>query len=902
MSALGRIALLLGLLAALTAAFVGTAAAEERPDPAITRFEMEPDSTQAGGHPDVKIGIEWQVSNGSIGSCKPKCLAARIVGSEFPTGFIGNPHAAPKCTLTEFSTAACPPDSQIGIAVPALGLATPLYNMETRPDQAGLVAFTAPVIQAPIMLDQFGRTDSDYGLSVRGSAIPQTSFLNSIEFELWGVPASTEHNDLRFITPLEGGACPPGNCAGVTGVPPGIPAVPYLQNPTTCGSPGPGTASVEYYEGANVSAEVPWPATTGCDQLNFNPSQTTKATTTAADTVSGVDVDLKVPQSLSPFTASQSQIKSNTVTLPEGLTLNPGAADGKVACSDALTSIGTLFAAICPDFAKVGTLELDVAALPGPIPGALYLGEPKPGEPYRLVLTADGFATHVKLIGSVKPDPVTGQLTVSFELPQAPLQEINMHFFGSERGFLATPEQCGTYAVKNRFVPWDSALSTQESTSFVTIDSGPNGSACPNGPRPFAPTFAAGAANSTAGMHSPFTLRLNRPDGDQNITGIQVKTPPGFAATVKGVPYCPEAAIAQVTAPGYTGKSEQASSACPVASQVGIVRAGAGPGSRPLIAPGKVYLAGPYKGSPLSFVIVVPGVSGPYDLGNVAVRAAIDVDPTSAQVTTTSDPLPQILEGVPLRTRSLEVVLDRPDFAINPTNCEPFAVDATVAADEGASKQVSNHFQVSACNELAYAPKLTLSFTGGVKRRGHPAIHARLTTSPGEANTRQVTVKLPKGELLDNAHLSNVCTKVDFAKDTCPEGSRIGSAEAVTPLLAEPLRGSVYLRTSSNKLPDMVADLEGQIDVELVGRIDSVREGLRSRFLSVPDAPISSFSLDLLGGSKGLIQNSKSLCGKPKKANVTMVGQNGAMTQSQVKLKAACGKARSKRTNSGRSK
>ncbi len=893
----------LGVAALLLAAFAAAASATP-PAPAIKAFEMEPTNTQAGGHPDVRTRVEWQVSNNSPGSCEGKCLAARVVRTDFPAGFIGNPHAAPKCTLTELNQANCPPDSQIGTAVPALGIATPLYNMETRPEQAGEVAFTVPLINSPVLLELFGRTDSDYGLSVSGSTIPQTTFVTSIEITLWGVPADPVHNDLRFITPLEGGGCPPGNCAGVTGVPPGVPATPYLQNPTSCGDPGPGLAEVEFYEGEVATAETSWPATTGCSQLNFNPSQTTKPTTTATDTAAGVDVDLRVPQSISPTTASQSQIKTDVVTLPEGLTLNPGAADGKVACSDTQTAIGTLFAATCPDFAKVGTLELDIAALPAPIPGALYLGEPKPGETYRLVLTADGFATHVKLVGSIVPDPQTGRLTVHFDLPQSPLQDINMHFFGSERGLLATPERCGTFPVENEFVPWDSALGTQHSTSFVTIDSGPDGSACPSGPRPFTPTMSGGAANSTAGAHSPFTLRVDRGDGDQNLAGVSIATPPGFAATLSGVPYCSEAAIAQISATGYSGRSEQAASACPVASQVGTVRATVGPGSRPLTVTGQAYLAGPYKGAPLSLAIVVPAVSGPYDLGNVVVRAALEVDPLTAQVTTVSDPLPRILEGVPLRTRAVEVNLDRPNFAINPTDCSPFSVDGTILGSEGAQSRLSNHFQVSACNELPFAPKLSINLTGGVKRRGHPAIHARLRTSPGEANARGVTVVLPTGELLDNAHLGTVCTKVDFHKGSCPEGAVIGKAEAVTPLLEKPLTGSVYLRSSETKLPDMVIDLKGQIDIELVARIDSVNGGLRTRFLNVPDAPISSFSLDLLGGAKGLLQNSTTLCGKPKKAKVTMAGHNGAESSAKVKLKAACGsKSRAKRHhNSGRNK
>ena len=250
---------------------------------------------------------------------------------------------------------------------------------------------------------------------------------------------------------------------------------------------------------------------------------------------------------------------------------------------------------------------------------------------------------------------------------------------------------------------------------------------------------------------------------------------------------------------------------------------GVGAGSHPLYNAGKVYLAGPHQGSPLSLVVVVPAVSGPYDLGNVTVRAALNVDPITAQVSAASDPIPQIVEGIPLRLRSLFVDLDRPRFTFNPTNCDPFAVVAGAAGNEGAHAAMSSKFQVANCSGLDYEPRLSLSLIGGTKRRGHPAIHAVLQAKPGEANTSRVTVALPPGHLLDNEHIGTVCTRVDFARDACPEVSRLGTAEATTPLLDRPLTGDVYLRSSNNKLPDLAIDLEGQI-VDRAGRANRQRQ------------------------------------------------------------------------------
>jgi hypothetical protein len=906
-------AFLVLMLATLVAALALTADAEAKP-PGFSIFEATPSNTQAGGHPDVvldfQVNVDYDAGAGGGIECETThdCVAPRVISFHFPTGFIGNPHAAPTCTATEFNQASCPVDSQVG-RVDVIGeeggiklsLFVPIYNMETSPDQAGLIGFLVPIFGVPVLLELSGRTDSDYGLDAVSSPQIRLPF-EHFSTTLWGVPADPVHDYERFFTPLVGFAacfqgifpgkgCKPGTTfiGAPTYAPPTLPETPYLQNPTTCGVPLSMIAEVEYYGGVRARKESPWPPTTGCSQASFEPSLTAKATTSASDSPSGLDTDLRVPQTLSPHTPSPSELRTAVVNLPPGFSINPNAADGKTACPDALSSIGTLFAATCPEFSKVGSLSVDVSALPAPIPGALYLAEPKPGEPYRVLIAADGFATHVKLLGTVLADPTTGRLQLVFkDLPQAPLQEFDVHVFGSDRGLLATPTHCGTYAVESEFVPWNNTLNTRFSTSFITIDSGPNGSPCPEGPRAFSPSLSAGTRNNTAGMYTPFSLTLSRHDGDQYMTGASVGTPPGFAAKLKGVAYCPQAAIDRLSAPNYSGASEKVSPACPPGSVVGSVVAAAGSGTHPVYVTGKAYLAGPYRKAPLSLVVVIPAVSGPYDLGVVSTRVALEVDPATARVTAVPDRFPQILGGIPLRTRFIQAVLDRPDFTLNPTNCDPSAVESVIAGDEGATARPTLHFQVADCTALNYSPKLSLRLTGGVKRRGHPAIHAIFEAKPGEANTRRVSVALPKGELLDNSHIGTVCTRVQFASDACPAASVYGSAQAETPILDEPLRGTVYLRSSSQRLPDLVVDLEGQIDLELVGTIDSVKGRLRSTFKTVPDAPVGKFRLDLFGGKKGLVTNSRSLCGTSRVAVSNMTGQNGAEVSKKVLLDVAC--------------
>jgi hypothetical protein len=871
----------------------------------ITEYKTIVSDTKAGGHPDIYIHGKWE-THVSPPNAPCNCDDVRVITTNMPTGFIGNQHAVTTCAYAQFTLNQCSADSQLGAVYnPSLGGGyIPLYNLEAPSDQAGRLGFIVPLVSAPQLLNFAARTESDYGLTITTSQIFHILPVVGIDMWLWGVPADPIHDSARFRTPLVGtGACSPGisnpeyggleypyPCPNITEASSTVPPVPLLQNPTTCGVPLTGSIELDYYNQVHTQAEYPWPATTGCDQLGFNPSLTTKTTTSQADTASGLDVDLKVPQTQSPTTPSPSEIQAVQTTLPVGFSINPNAADGKTSCTDPEGSFGTRDAASCPEHAKVGTLELDSSALPGPIFGAIYLGEPLPGNRYRIFLTADGFGTHVKLAGSANLDSETGRIQISFvNLPQSPFSRFNLHFFGSERGLMATPTQCGTYAVESDFTPWDNALPVQHLTSYFTIDSGPGGRPCPGKPRPFDPQLAAGTWNSTAGMRAPFTFQVTREDGEQNLSQASVEAPPGFSAFLNGIPYCSETALATLSS-GYAGLAELANPACAGASQVGTAVIGAGAGTHPLYTPGKVYLAGPYKGAPLSLAAVVPAVSGPYDLGAVLVRIALRIDPVTAQVTADSDPLPQILEGIPLRLRSVMVNLDRSNFTVNPTNCSPFEFSTMIAGDEGAIAHKTAHFQASNCRNLDYAPKLSLELSGGLARRGHPAVHAVLRTGSDESNSRRVSVSLPPGEQLDNSHISTICTRVQFAADQCPAGSLIGDAEAQTPLLDQPLTGSVYLRSSTHELPDLVFDLHGQIDIELVGRINSTKDGaLRTTFTQVPDAPVSRFELNLAGGSKGLLVNSENLCENPKRAKVKMTGQNGASLTRNPKLQTDCG-------------
>ncbi len=903
------------------------------PGTPIKEYTAIPSDTQAGGHPNIEVHftVENRVLQHSESACN--CEDAKNADLHFPPGFIGNPHATPQCTVAQFSADECPIDSQVGIAnvlaTNGIGFDTAVYNIVPPPEDAGLLAFKIFLFDTPQFTVLGARTGSDYGLDSNTTSIFHGIFpLEGIQEVLWGVPADSSHDRLRVDPHNFGGPAfigslcnskgelatdePEsvaefciGNFQGFVPIHSNALNTPFLQNPTTCDKPLSSTLEVLSYDGGLTTASDGWPQGTGCDQLSFNPSLYAQPTTATTDSPSGIDINLTVPQQLSPTVPSPTELRRATITLPEGFSINSNAADGKTACQDAEANFGTTFAASCPELAKIGSLTIDSSALPGPLPGFVYLGQPLPGNRYRIFLVADGFGTHIKLAGIVTPDPTTGRVSVTFdELPQSPLTAFDMHIFGSERGLLATPTQCGTYAVTSTFEPWDDSLGAQSSTQFFTLAAGPDGKPCPGTKRPFEPGLEAASQNHTPGAYAPFSLEVTRPDGDQNLSGLTVSTPPGLSATLAGIRYCSDAALAKAAEPSYSGVTEQQSPSCPPASVVGTSVAGAGAGSHPIYLPGKVYLAGPYKGAPLSLAAITPAVAGPYDLGNVVVRAALHVDPTDAHITAVTDPLPQIVQGIPIRLRSLRIDLSRPEFTINPTNCSPFTVGAIVSGDQGASATLSHHFQVANCGTLPYGPQLSLKLSGGLNRLGHPAIHSLFKAGQGESNTGFVSVTLPSGEILDNSHLGNVCTRPDFEAERCPPSSVIGTAEAQTPLLENPLKGNVYLRSNPNRgLPDVVADLKGQIDVQLAGQVSSTKGGaLRTTFATVPDAPVSSFRLNLFGGSKGLLQNESSLCGAPKRAMVRMVGQNGVADSSATRLQVACGsKARHKRHhNSGR--
>jgi hypothetical protein len=501
-----------------------------------------------------------------------------------------------------------------------------------------------------------------------------------------------------------------------------------------------------------------------------------------------------------------------------------------------------------------------------------------------------------KLGGEGELNHQDGQVTVHFtENPELPLEDIRAHLFGGPRGSFITPPSCSPATTEAQLTPWSTPEATLTTSSFKPATT-PLGGACPAGEEqmPNAPKLSAGTLDPTAGKYSPLLFKLSREDGTQRIQKAEVSAPEGLIAKLAGVGICSEGDIARARAreAPQKGAEEQVDPSCPVSSQVGTAVAGAGAGPTPFYTQGQVYLAGPYKGAPVSLVAIVPAVAGPFDLGTVVVRSAIYLDPATAQARVVTDQIPAFLQGVPADLRSVAVRLDRPQFTLNPTSCaeEFFAVNAISTL--GSSAALSQRSQVGGCKSLPYKPKLTASLFGPIHRGGHPRLKSVFTAKAGEANTKAISFTFPKSEFIDQAHFRTICTRVQFAANACPAGSVYGNVRVTSPLVDYPLEGPIYLRSSSHKLPDVVLALHGPayqpIFLEADARVDSVKGGLRARFESVPDAPLAKAVLNMQGGKKGLFQNSTNICKGTHRATVLLDAQSGKVHDTMPALKAQC--------------
>jgi hypothetical protein len=861
--------------------------------------------------------------------------ALRDLDIFLPEGFAGNPTAAERCEALDFLTQdgrGCAAAAAVGTLLAQVGKEgligeeeVAIYNLQPAPGQAAKLGFWVGGVPVDLSV---GLTDSPpYRVVASLSNASQIVEVIGSETTIWGNPADSDHD-------LDRGRCAYPTAGPTEECPVQVDEEPFVTMPRSCtGELETDFSALSWWSGK--AAEPGPPASFGdtatsavmqeCSGLEFSPELDVQPTSSRAAAPSGLQATLSVDDEglTDPEGRAASDLREVVVTLPEGMTINPSQAEGLATCSQADLARETAsspFGAGCPAASKIGTVEVETPLLEGKtLRGSLFVAEPH-ANPFGSLLAiyqvikSSELGIVVKLPGKVSPDPRTGQIVTTFggsgtdPLPQVPFSEFRVRFREGGRSPLVMPNGCGTYQVKARLTPWaHPARPVHKSISSFAVSEGPGGGPCrPPGPPPFEPGFEAGTLANSAAAHSPFVMRLTRRDGDADLVRFDADLPPGLVAKLAGVVRCPDAAIA--AAASRSGKAELAGPSCPASSQIGVVQAGAGAGSQLTYVPGRVYLAGPFAGQPLSVVAIVPAVAGPFDVGTVVTRLALRIDPVSAEVTVDgerSDPIPHILAGIPLRVRDIQVDVNRRGFTLNPTSCARMSIGAEIwggGADpfstaDNAPAARSVPFQAADCARLGFRPRLALRLFGGVRRGANPALRAVFRPRPGQANTSRAIVRLPRSAFLDQGHIRTICTRVQFAAESCPQGSIYGQVRAFSPLLEEPLTGPAILRSSSNDLPDLVFDLEGLIDVEASARIDSIRGGIRAIFAPIPDVPLSKVVVSMQGGKKGLIINSRNLCRGRNRAAVRLDAHSGKQVSMRPALwSSGCEKRRAKRS------
>ena len=748
----------------------------------------------------------------------------------------------------------------------------PIFNLQ--PDPGHVATLAGSLLIAGITIEIDVRTDGSYGLTADIRDISSLLSLGGSTLTLWGVPGDPSHDSERCGQLASD--CRPSSVSRAA----------FMTNPTTCTSGGlTSTISVDSWQnpGQMSTRSFTQAPPSGCSKLSFAPKLTVAPDDSQADTPAGYAVNLTVPQNADPYGLATPDVQNVAVTLPAGTALSPAVANGLQGCSDAQFAAGS-----CPEAAKVGTVTINSPLLPDALTGSAWIGSPTPAQRFRLFMIASADNVTIKLTGAINPDANTGQITAIFaNNPQLPFSALHLNLFGGPLAALANPETCGTFTTNSTISPYGSPTAASASSSSTFNITGCGGNR-------FAPTFAAGTQNAVAGAFSPFALTFSRSDADQELSSIRVTLPRGLLAKLAGVPLCSDAAAAAGT--------------CGSASQVGTATVGAGAGTHPMFLSGRVYLTGPYKGGAYGLSTVIPAIAGPYDLGTVVVRQSLQIDPEDAHVTAVSDPFPRILDGVPLRLKTINLTLNRSNFIVNPTSCDPLKISGAIAAASGASAAVSSRFQVGQCSALPFLPKLGLKLSGKGKTRSgnHPQLTATLTQASKQANVESAKVTLPLSLALDPKNSNHVCAfktaqAVHGGAAGCPKRTIVGNATAKTPLVSQPLSGKVYLvqgiRTSHGRqiktLPTLLIPLRGQIALDLRAKTTvNGKSQLVSTFPTVPDAPISSFKLNINGGKKGILVitgRGQNICTAPQDGGAVLTAHSGKVENLEIRFGTPCG-------------
>jgi hypothetical protein len=924
----------LWMLPAAAQADFGFLPGDEGFDVTATAEGGKTEATLSGSHPysvilDANFESTGKYTDGDI----------KDMTLDLPPGMIENPTAIPKCNTADFSTPrsspyettysgeSCPSTTQIG----TMTLTSSHAGQETRtfgvfnltpppgfPARYGFSPYGVPITVTPHVRE----ANKEYGLTLDLKNFTQQLDVKGFRIVIWGTPWAISHNGLRGNCLNEVNPGFPNAKCPISGEAPPHTTQAYLTLPVSCDSPLKFTVTAtSWQQSTPVTRTSTSPALQRCNELGFNPIPRGTLSTNRASSPTGYEftLDGNSQPLLVPASRATSQVKKASVTLPAGMSVNPSVASGLGTCSEAQYAAETVNSAPgagCPNDSKVGELVIESPLVEGQIEGSMFFATPREnpfGTLLALYLVAKSpeHGIMVKVAGRVDSDPATGQLTTTFDdLPQLPYSHFNVRFREGQRSPLATPSECGDYNTEVATSPWLDPSTVLHQNSPFTLTAGAGGTPCPAGLAPFRPSAVAGTRNSNASSYSPFYLHLTRTDVEQEITSYSSSLPPGLLGRIANIPFCPENLIE--AAKHQTGAESATEPACPAASLIGHTYTGYGVGQALSYAPGTLYLAGPYHGSPISVVAIDSAKVGPFDLGTVVIRSAIRIDRQTAQVaidSAGSDPIPHILSGFPLRLRDIRIYIDRPKFMINPSSCDPFLVSSLLTgagerfgdSSDDQPATAPSPFQVSNCSALGFAPKFGISLRGGHQRGDLPTLRAVLRPRVGDTNVGKATVTLPPKIFLAQENIETICTPKQFTAHNCPKGSEYGTATAITPLLDKPLTGPVYLRGngSARALPDLVAALSGDgVEIDVLGKIDTRLGGLRARFDVVPDAPVSKFTMTLRGGQHGIIANATDTCEFPQVATAKFFGQDNDTEAYRIRLRpTSCDSTKKKKSH-----
>jgi hypothetical protein len=928
----------------------------------VEGYELTPEEqngstdVQGGSHP-FQLTTTFNLNqayglNRETGRDAPQAPALdKELQFRLPPGLIGDPAATPQCPDVDFGaqgeedTNSCPDDTAVGVAEVTFNdpivygyqtWAVPVFNLAPAPGEPA--RFGISVVHVPVILDTSVRTGEDYGVTVTVNDASQAVQILGAQVTLWGTPGDPSHDASRGWNCLADGHWVEAYKAGSRPCDTDEFSNPlaFLTLPTACTNPLTSSVSGQAWSGQTLSAEAGDPIQLeGCNQLSFEPSLALGADQHTASTPTGMTVEVSMPQTstLSPSGRGEADIRQTTIALPEGVEVNPAAANGLESCSageigfNLATNPGFqegldegaqtenddfspgLTEPPCPGPSKLGTVEIQTPLLPEALKGAAYLAtqNTNPFNPplvLYLIATEPTSKVTVKLAGTVSLDPSTGQLTSTFNnTPPLPFEHLALHLF-DQHAAQSTPPLCGSYQANAAFTPWSTGIpaAALSGSEGFRITSAANGGSCPTQPLPFTPTLQAGSVNSQAGALTSFQLTLTHQDGQQALQNITVNLPSGIAALLSTVTPCPEPAAAQEWL-------------CGPDSLIGHSTASSGLGSEPLVLDGEVFLTTGYDGAPFGLLVRTLAKAGPFNLGYIDVRERINVNPQTAAVTITTDPgprgeaLPTILKGVPVQLKQVAVTIDRPNFQFNPTNCQPKHIETTLTGAQGTTTTVSSPFQVQGCSALSFKPGVTAGTQGKTSKADGASLNLKFTSRPGEARVAKTILTIPATLPARLTTIQKACIASVFEANpaSCPEGSDIGTAIVHTPVLKNPVMGPIYLVSHGNAAwPDAELVLQGEgITVILDGQT-AIKKGVTtSSFLSVPDVPFETVQASLPEGPHSALtmnptlgeRTHYNLCAQHLTIPTQLTGQNATLVNDTVKVAVGgCGAVKASKT------